>query len=199
MELDDLKKTWQQAPLQKITNTDIMELIQHKSYGPLSALKRAYKKDMRLMIILPLIIIFTNLEDGSRLLTSILFWTYVAFCAGLVVYSYSNYRIVARMEAMPSSVRSNIEQQIAILETRVRWHTKGVRIALLVFILLTETLPYVQHYRMLDKWHSLSPVIRFGSYAALFALQYLVSRRVMKRKYGEHIAYLKKLVGEMQY
>jgi hypothetical protein len=51
---------------------------------------------------------------------------------------------------------------------------------------------------MLDKWHSLSPIIRFGSYAALLLMQYFIARKIRERKVGRHLTYLKELVKEMQ-
>jgi hypothetical protein len=85
-----------------------------------------------------------------------------------------------------------------LLETRLRQNLIGIRVALLFFIVLTEVLPYFQHFRMLNTWHSLSPFIRFGAYAALFLFQYFVSRTVSQRKFGQHIAHLKELVKQMQ-
>jgi hypothetical protein len=198
MELDDLKQTWNQNPVKKIKNTDIMELIQHKSYGPLAALKREYKKQILLMSIVPILMFATGLDDINGILKSVLFWSYVVFCLCVAVYSYFNYRIVSKMEIMDGRVRSNLEQQIGLLETRMRWNMIGVRIVALFFILLLEVLPYFQHYRMLDKWHALNPFIRFGSYAAFFIIQYFTSRVVCKRRFGAHIEYLKELVSEMR-
>jgi hypothetical protein len=43
MELDDLKNSWKKTELKTNKNVDIMELIQHKSYGPVAALKRDQK------------------------------------------------------------------------------------------------------------------------------------------------------------
>ena len=41
MELDDLKQAWKQnKSIIKPKNTDIMNLIQHKTYGPVAALKK---------------------------------------------------------------------------------------------------------------------------------------------------------------
>jgi hypothetical protein len=80
----------------------------------------------------------------------------------------------------------------------MKWKIIGLRIVLLFFIVLVEVLPYFQHYRMLDKWHSLSAFTRFGSYAALLVLQYFVNRMVSERKFGGHIKYLKALMEEMQ-
>jgi hypothetical protein len=198
MELDDLKNSWKQTNINKISNKDIMELIQLKSYGPLAALKRGFKKQIRLMAIMPIILIATNIKNIEGVLTSVLFWSYVLLCVGVILFSSYNYRIVTKMESMDGMVKSNLEQQIQLLEMRLRWNIRGIRIALLFFILLIEILPYFQQYRMLNTWHALSPVIRFSSYAALFLFQYFVSRRLKERDFGTHITYLKMLVKEIQ-
>jgi hypothetical protein len=176
-----------------------MELIQHKSYGPVGALKREFRKQIMVMAILPVALFLTNMNDISKVLNSVMFWSYVAFCLGVIVFAYYNYRIVEKMEGMDRMVRLNLEEQINTLQTRLRWKIVGLRIVLLYFIALTEIVPYFQHYRMLDKWHSLAPAIRFGAYTALLLLQYFLSSRVIQRKFGRHIDYLKGLVNEMQY
>jgi hypothetical protein len=198
MELDDLKDSWKQTNIKKITNTNIMELIQHKSYGPVSALKRAFAKQIKVMIIIPLILLLTNLDDVGKVLTSVMFWSYVIFCIVIIVFSYYNYRLVEKMEDMVGLVKSRLEQQIHILETRLKGNIVAVRIGLLFFIFLTEVLPYFQHYRMLDKWHSLNPIIRYSVYALFLILQYFLSKSISQKKYGKHLSYLKELVEEMQ-
>jgi len=199
MELDDLKQTWKETTIKKNKNTDIMDLMKHKSYGPIAALKREFRKQIAVMAILPLFLLFTTIDDISRIFTNVLFWTYVAFCVGMVVFASVNYRIVKKMGAMDGMVRSNLEQQIDLLETRLKWKLIGLRIVLLFFIVLLEVVPYFQHYRMMDKWHSLSPLIRFGTYTIFLILQYFLSRIVSERKFGGHIKYLKALMNEMQY
>jgi hypothetical protein len=103
------------------------------------------------------------------------------------------------MEAMDGLVRSNLEQQLDLLQTRLRWNIVGVRIDAIFLMVLLEVVPYFQHYRMLDKWHSLAPVIRFGSYAGFLVIQYFVSKWVCQLKFGRHIDYLKGLLNEMQH
>ena len=198
MELDDLKQTWKQTPIHKSLNTDIMELILQKSYGPLAALKKAFRKQILMMSILPIFIFLTNLDDVHKVLTSVMFWSYIAFCIGLIIFSWFNYRIVQKMEGMDAMVKPNLEQQISILETRLKWHITGVRITFAFFMVLTEVVPYFQHYRMLDKWHSLSPLLRFSAYSGLLLLQYFTIRSILHRKFGQHLNYLKSLVKEMQ-
>ena len=199
MELDDLKHQWQRADnIQKIKNQNIMELIQHESHGPVAALKKSFKKQMIAMTVVPIAIIATNLHHIDKTLTSALFWFYVVFCIGVILFARLNYSVVKKMEGMDGVVKSNLEQQIFILETRLRQNLIGIRVALLFFIVLTEVLPYFQHFRMLHTWHSLSPFIRFGAYTALFLFQYFVSRTISRRKFGQHIARLKELVKQMQ-
>ena len=198
MELDDLKQTWKETTIKKNKNTDIMDLMKHKSYGPIAALKREFRKQIAVMALLPLFLLFTTIQDVTQVYTNVLFWSYVAFCLGMIIFALANYRIVKKMGAMDGMVKTNLEQQIDLLETRLKWKLIGLRMVGLFFIVLLETVPWFQHYRMLDKWHSLSPLIRFGAYAAFLLLQYFLSRIVSERKFGAHIKYLKSLMNEMQ-
>jgi len=198
MELDELKQTWQDTQSTKSLNTNIMELIQHKSYGPLAALKKSFRKQIALMMIVPAYVVMINTHDLQNVLNSVILWYYVVFCIGVIIFSYYNYRIVSKMEGMDNLVKANLEKQVEILETRMKWKRTGVLIALVILILLLEIVPYFQHYRMLDKWHSVSTSIRYVSYVGFLAFQYFVSTWVNKRRYGQHLQYLKELANEMQ-
>jgi len=102
------------------------------------------------------------------------------------------------MEGMDNMVKVNLEQQVNLLERSMKWKKTGLMAALLCFILLIEIVPYFQHYRMLDKWHSVPAAIRYVVYAGLFVLQYFANTWVNERRYGRHLKYLKELVKEMQ-
>ena len=198
MELDDLKQTWQQSQSIKPSNTNIMELIQQKSYGPLAALKKAFRKHILLMIVLPAYVIITNTDDLNHALKSVMLWAYIAFFLGVIVFTYYNYRMVSKMESMDHLVKANLEQQVDLLQTRMKWKRTGLMIALLFFILLAEVVPYFQHYRMSDKWLSVAPAIRFLSYAAFLIFIFFINTWVNERRYGRHLRYLKELADEMQ-
>lgn len=198
MELDDLKQTWQQSQSTKPLNTNIMELIQQRSYGPLAALKKAFKKQIALMMIVPAYLIIIDKNDLNHLLQSVMLWYYIAFCLAVILFSYYNYLIVNKMERMDNLVKANVVQQVSILEARMKWKKTGLLIAFIVFILLLEIVPYFQHYRMLDKWHSVAPGIRYVSYVAFLVFQHFASIWVNKRRYGRHLEYLKELANEMQ-
>lgn len=198
MELDDFKQAWKENKLKRNTNKDIMQMIQQKSYGPVEGLKRAFRKQMILMSILPVLIFLANAHDADSVLSSIMFWCYVAFCLGMALFAYYNYRIVDKLNSIDGILKSNLEKQINILEKRMQLNIIQLRIVMMFFIVLTEVVPYLQHFRMLDKWHSLHPLIRFGSYAALLILQYFASRALSKRKFGNHLNQLRELVKEME-
>ena len=198
MELDDLKQTWQQSQSIKSSNTNIMELIQQKSFGPLAALKKAFRKHILLMIVLPAYVIITNTDDLNHALKSVMLWAYIAFFLCVIVFTYYNYRMVSKMENMDNLVKTNLEQQVALLQTRIKWKKTGLMIALLCFILLAEVVPYFQHYRMSDKWLTVAPAIRFVSYAAFLMLIFFLNTWVNERRYGRHLRYLKELADELQ-
>ena len=198
MELDDLKQTWQQSQSTKPSNTNIMELIQHNSYGPLATLKRSFIKNILLIIIGPAYIIIDNTDDLNPPFTNPLFWIFIAFCLGIIIFTYNNYLIVSKMESMDNLVKDNLEQQVDLLQTRMKWKKTGLTIAMIFFILLAEIVPYFQQYRMLDKWHAVDPVTRFLGYAAFIVFQYFANTWVNERRYGRHLKYLKELANEMQ-
>jgi hypothetical protein len=85
-----------------------------------------------------------------------------------------------------------------LLEKRADLEIQGLRGVLFFFILLLEVLPYFQHYRMLDKWHSISIFFRIGSYGGLLLLQYVLNKQLKEQRIGRHLAYLKGLVAQMQ-
>jgi hypothetical protein len=198
MELDDLKDAWKLAEKnQTIINNNIMELIRHKSYGPIAALKRRFRKQMILMPMM-LVLVIASLSEDHKILTSIMFWCYIVFCFSLSLYFYFNYNLVKKMECMDCMIKSNLERQIEILEKRLKWQITGVRFALILFIALAELLIYFQPGSMLLKWHSVAPWMRTLIYAGLLVLQYFLSRALSHYKYGQHLSYLKELVKEMQ-
>lgn len=197
MELDDLKNRWKEKTNQKPTNKSIMEMIQHKSYGPVAALKRSYRKQIVVMLLMPFLLLMTGADDISRPLNSVLYWSYVVFCIGMAAFSINNFIIADKMQRMDGILKENLEQQITLLETRMKWTIIGLRIVLLFFIVLVEVVPYFQHFRMLDKWHSLPVYTRFGVYAALVVFQYFLSPLVLRRKFGRHLDSLRQLVKEL--
>jgi hypothetical protein len=197
MEIDDLKKIWNESQPDKKATVKIMEIIQRKDGGPLESLKRSYRKQIFVMSIMPVLLILSNLSNVDKVFTSVLFWSYVLFCIGVIIFARVNYNIVSEMQRGDIMVKDNLNQQIMLLEKRSNLEILGLRSALIFFIVLIEVLPFFQHYRMLDKWNSLEPVYRIGAYLFILALQHVMIRKVKHRKVGRHLEDLKILANQM--
>jgi len=198
MELDDLKNTWKQGETKQQKTPNIMELIHQKSKGPLASLKHAFRRQMISIAILMMVITVANARNIETIPGYVLYYTYIAFCISLILAFYLNYRRTSKMESMDKAVMTNLEEYVVQLEQRLKWQYVGSRFVVLLFIVLVEVLPLFYHARMLDTWHSVSPLIRFLSYTAYFAIVYFVSRRVKQKKFGQYVDRLKELVNTMK-
>ena len=197
MELDDLKTTWNASQDASNSNKNIMELIQHKKRGPVTALKTQFRNQILIMVVLPVTLLFVNINNIHNPASTIFYICYVVFCVMVILNSFLNYQAVRKMENMDGSVKNNLEQQITILEKRLQWNLVALPVVLLFFILLTEIMPFIGHNRIVDRWHTVHPLFRIGTYVILFTAQYFLSRKVTARKYGQHLLHLKELVKQM--
>lgn len=198
MELDDLKKTWKQENQKQTKTPDIMELIHQKSRGPIASLKNSFRKQMIVVTALMSMVIATQAGNLDSISSNLLFWTFIGFCLAMILTFYMNYRQTGKMEAMDEKVKNNLMKYVNMMEERLRWQNIGARVVILFLILLLEIIPLYQHVRMLDTWNSLSPLIRFSSYAAYLVFQYYISRSVTRRKFGKHLDHLKSLLKEVK-
>ena len=198
MELDDLKKTWKQENQKQTKTPDIMELIHQKSRGPIASLKNSFRKQMIVVTALMSMVIATQAGNLDSTSSNLLFWTFIGFCLAMILTFYMNYRQTGKMEAMDEKVKNNLMKYVNMMEQRLRWQNIGARVVILFLILLLEIIPLYQHVRMLDTWNSLSPLIRFSSYAAYLVFQYYISRSVTRRKFGKHLDHLKHLLKEVK-
>lgn len=198
MELDDLKKTWKQENQKQTKTPDIMELIHQKSRGPIASLKNSFRKQMIVVTALMSMVIATQAGNLDSTSSNLLFWTFIGFCLAMILTFYMNYRQTGKMEAMDEKVKNNLMKYVNMMEQRLRWQNIGARVVILFLILLLEIIPLYQHVRMLDTWNSLSPLIRFSSYAAYLVFQYYISRSVTRRKFGKHLDHLKSLLKEVK-
>ena len=194
MELDDLKKAWQQEKKQSIQTPDIMQLIHQKSRGPIASLKKSFRKQMTVVAVLMTTVMIANGRQVESVPGQVLLYTYIAFCFAVILGFYQNYRLTQRMERMDQNVKENLEDYVDQLQKRLKWQYLGARLVVLVFILLLEILPLYFHARMLDRWHSVSPLIRFSAYAVYMLLVFFISRRVKERKFGQHLRHLKEVL-----
>ena len=198
MELDDLKKAWKQDENENLQTQNIMELIHQKSRGPIASLKNSFKRQMLAISTLLVVVLATNSRYIETVPAYILLFTYVAFCLSVILALFLNYRLTGKLESMDGNVKTNLEAYVTMLDRRLKWQYIGSRLVVVVLIILVELLPLFYHARMLDKWHSVSPFIRFPAYAAYLLFVYFMSRKVKERKFGRHLTHLRELLKEMK-
>ena len=198
MELDYLKKPWQQATEKsRPADTNIMELIQNKSYGPVATLKNRFKKQM---IIIPLLFSFVlvQLSWHHNIYYNISFWLFLIAGIAMSGYFLYSYLLISKLQHMEHPVKANLEKQVNLLEKGYKWRLMGVRTLFVVYIILLEMLMYYKQEPSLVKWYAQPLAIRLLCYAALAIAFFFITRIVVNYKYGKHIRYLKELVQQMQ-
>lgn len=198
MELDDLKKPWQQATEKsKPSDTDIMKLIQNKQYGPAASLKKRFRKQL---IIIPLLLalIIPNLSRHHDLFSDVLFWCFIGTGIAMCLYFLHSYRLTSSMQNMERPVKANLEKQVAVLEKGFNRRLRIVRILVVFYIVSLEALLYLKQEPSLVKWYAQPPGIRLLCYAGFVTAFFFASKIIVNYKYGKHIRSLKELVGQMQ-
>lgn len=198
MELDDLKQPWlESAKNIKPLNTNVMEIIQNKSYGPAAQLKRNFRK---MIIIIPMVVtmLIVTLSKKHDIFSDVLFWFYIIFISSMMLFFYYNYRLINKMQCMDCLVKSNLEKQVKTLENGFKWRMVIIRVAFIIFIVLLEVLIYYQQDPALSKWYAQSATSRMSAYAILITAWYFITKLVFKTRYGKHIQNLKNLVQQME-
>ena len=198
MELDDLKQPWlESAKNIKPLNTNVMEIIQNKSYGPAAQLKRNFRK---MIIIIPIVVsmLIVNLSKKHDIFSDVLFWFYIVFISSMMLFFYYNYRLINNMQCMDCLVKSNLEKQVKTLENGFKWRMVIIRVAFIIFIVLLEVLMYYNQEPALAKWYAQPVTIRMCAYAILITAWYFITKLIFRTRYGKHIQNLKNLVQQME-
>ena len=198
MELDDLRQPWlESAKNIKPLNTNVMEIIQNKSYGPAAQLKRNFRK---MIIIIPMVVtmLIVTLSKKHDIFSDVLFWFYIVFISSMMLFFYYNYRLINKMQCMDCLVKSNLEKQVKTLENGFKWRMVIIRVAFIIFIVLLEVLMYYHQEPALAKWYAQPVTIRMSAYAILITAWYFITKLIFRTRYGKHIQNLKNLVQQME-
>jgi len=198
MELDDLKKTWQQSNENiKAPQKDIRELIQSRSEQPLAKLKRRFRKGILLMPVIAAIVVieFSRKQDfASRFLV----WYLLCFCLIMMLYFYVNYRLVNRTQLSEGDVYSNLVIQTKMLTQLLQLRLLLMRGAIALFFLLLEVLMYLRHGKGYESWQAHSIFFRLAVYVVTFIFFFFFTRLAINHRYRKNIQYLQLLVKELE-
>jgi hypothetical protein len=198
MELENLKQTWQESSnISKPLNTNTMELIQNKSYGPLASIISKFKTQL---LALPLLIglFIYQLITKPQLFHSPAIWILYSIGIMLSIYFIYNYSLVSNLQKPSDAVKLNMEVQIKKLESSFKWFRIVASVYYLLIPIALELALYFNIEKDFQQWGQVNIFIRIVTYAAGFVFMILLSKRWFKREYGEHLQSLKRLIEQMQ-
>ena len=198
MELENLKKSWQQSgenirPPQK----NISELIKRGSEQPLERLRRRFRKGMLLMPAVASIVIiqFGRKKDFA---SEFLVWYLLAFSAIMLVYFYINYRLVTRMQLNEGDVHSNLLRQTKLLTRLLTLRLLLMRGAMILFCMLSEALIYFRHGKGFESWQAHSLAYRVAIYSVIFVFFFFFTRIAINHRYRKNIERLQSLIKQSE-
>lgn len=198
MELDEVKKTWQNATLSfHSKNNNVMELIQNKSYGPLSELIKKFKKQL---ITIPAAIglLIYQLIRKPHLFQSPSIWILYSLCFILSIYFAYNYYVAIKLQHPGEAVKINMELQLKKLQSSFKWYRIAAAIYYLLIPVAIELALKYKIEKDFASWGNVDIYVRMLTYIAGIPILWLLSRRWFKAQYKIHLDQLHTLIGQMQ-
>jgi hypothetical protein len=221
MELDSLKDIWKnldEEDLQPVREMPILSMLQKRSQGTISRLKRNLNRELIAVVIIysitiGYIISFKQLYSELAVLLAII-------AGAFLFYYYRKSKLLKQMQCVACEVRSNLKQQLSTLEKYVRFYfiagsiiTPLAYFAAGLIILFNaqdfkfslndlpggnatdsvSQIPVVAHisnHRFFVIFLSLGAVITVSSY--------FFNRWFVNKLYGQHIQKLKELLYQME-
>jgi Na+/melibiose symporter-like transporter len=196
MELDDLKKSWQQSANNiKRPQKDISEILKSRSEQPLAKLRGRFRKGIMLM---PLIAAFVFMEFGHKQSFSshFLLVYLMVFCLIMMVYFYVNYRLVSKMQSTDANLHSNLLLQTSTLKKFLKLRLFLMRSAIALFFISIEVIMYVRHGEGYESWYAHAGLFRFSVYLAIFIFFFFFTRRAINHRYRKYMQHLDLLLDE---
>ncbi len=204
MELDQLKKIWQQGPAQTKEDEQLISLLSRRSNNPIARMKRNLLMELIAIIILygSMIIYYAYAFHGTMSEVS---WFMIAIAIFFLIYYYRKNKLLNQMECVACQVRSNLQRQVSTLEKYIKFYliagTALAPITILFFAWLinikfpTKAKSVFYPSDAYPWWQSL---IAWAVVVGVFTIIiYYVNAWYVKKLYGNHVQKLRKLLEEM--
>ena len=204
MELDQLKEMWGTVE-PKHTQTSEQELqamLQKKSKSPIAKMKRNLTIEMWVVVVLYAWIIIDYVLEFKGIILAI---PLLLFVVGLLymVYYIRKRNLLKQMECVTCEVKSNLQQQVSILEKYIRFYMISGTVLFPVTVIFVSTImffssPEMQQVRVKEP-------LPFGYFllavslisAVLTVPIYFLNKWYVRKLYGQHAEKLKQIVNEM--
>ncbi|MEJ8817430.1 hypothetical protein [Lacibacter sp. H407] len=202
MELDQLKEMWGDMAISKKGSSfeEIQAMLRKKSKSPIAKMKRNLMIEMVAVIVLYTLIIIDYVMTYNGVMLSI---PLLMFVLGVlfVIYYIRKRKLLKDMECVTCEVKSNLQQQLNILEKYVRFYMlAGTLLFPLTMIFMSVVLYfYSAEMQQLSKPMPFLPFMAIvtGSAIVLTIPMYFLNKWYVRKLYGQHVEKLKLIVSEM--
>lgn len=204
MELDQLKEMWGTVE-EKQTQTSEEELqlmLQKKSKSPIAKMKRNLTVEMWVLIVLYSWIIYDYVRQFKGLILAI---PLLLFVVGLlyIVYFIRKRTLLKQMECVTCEVKSNLQQQVTILEKYIRFYMlSGTILFPLTVIFISSVMffssPEIQQVRVKEPLPFAYFFLAITIISVLITVPiYFLNKWYLRKLYGQHAEKLKQIINEM--
>lgn len=204
MELDQLKEMWGTVE-EKQTQTSEQELqlmLQKKSKSPIAKMKRNLTVEMWVLIVLYSWIIYDYVRQFKGLILAI---PLLLFVVGLlyIVYFIRKRTLLKQMECVTCEVKSNLQQQVTILEKYIRFYMlSGTILFPLTVIFISSVMffssPEIQQVRVKEPLPFAYFFLAITIISVLITVPiYFLNKWYLRKLYGQHAEKLKQIINEM--
>ena len=198
MDLDNLKNVWKEQEAANVPDSekDILSMLGKKSQRPIARMKRNLFWELLAVVILYVLAIsFFVMDQGGRYWENAL----LLFLIGIVflIYYYYKNRLLKQMECVSCEVRSNLEMQVSTLEKFIKFYfCAGVAITPIAYYVSGFVVLYKSAIGLNAPANLL--YVFLGTGVLITIASYFINKWYVKKLYGQHVAKLKELLGQME-
>ena len=204
MELDHLKKIWQQEPPAAKEDEQLLQLLRKRSNNPIARMKRNLLFELIAIVTLygAMIVYYAYAFQGTMSEVS---WFMVIIALAFLLYYYMKNRLLNKMECVACQVKSNLQRQVNTLEKYVKFYLLAGTALAPITIIFFGWLFYIKFPGKTESvWYHSGAYLWWETALAwlvffiVFTVPvYYANKWYVKRLYGRHIQKLKKMLSEM--
>ena len=208
MELDDLKKAWQQQTPEDINvrnDKKITDMIQNKSYGPLASMKARYERQLIIIFVMYSFAIiefilqpqaWQHLQRYNVFFVPI--WVIISVLAILITAQIWNYILIRKMQTVQKPIKQDLENKLTFIDRSLKIENA---IGLCLFVLIgigIETLTQRYKNSNYKNWYNVSIYLRMLAYIAIVVFGYFWQKYLYKTKFGKDIYFMRDTLSKME-
>lgn len=201
MELDDLKQAWQQQTSEDIdvrNDKKIIDMIQHKSYGPIAVIKNKLARAF-LLIPIMMVVFYSLYSENPDIFQNPLEWYCIGIICVPVLFNAYWYFELNKLQDNNAAIRENLEIEILRFErTLKQYYVLMLFVNIITIILIEIAMSYHKAGEFDRSWMHVPVYLRILIYVGIILLMGFISKVNYQRFFGKHIDYMKDMLRKME-